>query len=405
MWASISSWGTAQLPSHLDMQRQQPLFCAMLSSWAEVCKKLPKHIFPTEQSHGYWNRPCHSGGSGRTHVPRAEGPIRNGFHHSEDIPWTKRGLRELRQHNRRWALNKCSPVSLIFQYHCPGSDLRLLKQKGKHAAILTRTSALKRLSPLPPPAPPPSLPEGTKFCFSGLSLTAQSSSQESLQLLPFLFIAFRISSPCISLSPSPARLPAGLWKRWDKNVFRLFIFIWILGADSCFASLALENIKIWKTAECIVSSHGCSTASVHKLCSPRAAELHGSTPTQQQIPTQVRILTAQLLHFPLIPSEPTEWAAQPTDRPGTAAAPCLKRFQGSPHSIALCQGSTGGSSPTSQVHCVLRWPEAKAEMLQHSSDAPVQKRGLTRFISSLVLLQSTNQGFLILQPQLSLCYV
>lgn len=100
----------------------------------------------------------------------------------------------------------------------PAAPLQmLLQQKGKCRAVSAQTLAQKQLSsPLP-------LPELTKFCFSGLSLTVQTGSQEPLQSV-LLTPSFHIS--LLSISAPLLHMPLCRSQQSDKiRSFSIFIFI------------------------------------------------------------------------------------------------------------------------------------------------------------------------------------
>lgn len=112
------------------------------------------------------------------------------------------------------------------QWLCSDSSLQNLYKhcwSKKCIANFTWMLAWKQLSSLCLPEGTKSLPECTKFCFSGLSLTAQTGPQESLQSVP----------PTLPTSPLFVSHSAPLLHSGSSRskVFLLFIFIWILQAD------------------------------------------------------------------------------------------------------------------------------------------------------------------------------
>lgn len=122
-------------------------------------------------------------------------------------------------------------------------------------------------------------------------------------------------------------------------------------------------------------SHGCAGAAVHHFikctttepswlpCFHRARDFQGShrqSYTSSQWPEG-------------LPACRLNWHSHES-APGISAALCLQEFQRSQHTPAVCLVNlTAGSGLTFKVYIyIFRWPESKAEILLHSSDAPLQ---------------------------------
>lgn len=210
----------------------------------------------------------------------------------------------------------------------------------------------------------PSPPQAHQILFTALSLPAQTGSQEpSTAVGASLIPSFHISSLCISaplLCIPLCRLLEAVG--WDKFCYCLFSFE-SLGLIFLFHTpLASGHIKIWRTAVCIMPSHGCAGAPVHQL-------IRCTTTEPSWLPCFHRARGFQGTHRHSHTSSQWPGGCQHADWTGTAqslpqALLLLYVYSNSKDTPALCLVDlTARSGLTFKVYIyIFRWPESKAEI-------------------------------------------